>query len=88
MTRTGIGQLLVGLAALSSILIPVGVDGVLLSRLHMRNPRWLPHAKLHCAMSFHAALALGHLRCCGPCRHPTPARWRWRPSSQRRSGPG
>jgi len=25
----------------------------------MRNPRWLPHAKLHCAMSFFAAAALG-----------------------------
>jgi len=59
MTQAGLGEGLIAAAALSSILIPVGVDGVLLTRMHMRNPRWLPHAKLHCAMSFFAAAALG-----------------------------
>jgi hypothetical protein len=31
----------------------------MMARAHMANPLWLPHAKLHCAMSFHAAIALG-----------------------------
>ncbi|MBD2536020.1 hypothetical protein H6G97_44545 [Nostoc flagelliforme FACHB-838] len=46
-------------AALSTIIVPIGVDAVLLSNGHMNNPAWLPHAKLHCAMSFFAALSLG-----------------------------
>jgi hypothetical protein len=46
-------------AALSTIIIPLGVDAVLLSKGHMNNPAWLPHAKLHCAMSFFAAISLG-----------------------------
>ena len=49
-----IGKALIGFAAVSSVVIPIGVDGRLLSSMHMRNPRWLPHAKLHCAMSFFA----------------------------------
>ncbi|MGL5794933.1 MAG: hypothetical protein ACRC06_11095 [Waterburya sp.] len=47
------------LAALSTIIIPIGVDAILLSKGHMGNPAWLPHAKLHCAMSFFAAISLG-----------------------------
>lgn len=54
-----LGKLLIAACALSSILVPIGVDGVAFARGHMRNPRWLPHAKLHCAMSFYAAIALG-----------------------------
>lgn len=46
-------------AALSTIIIPIGVDAVLLANGHMNNPAWLPHAKLHCAMSFFAAVSLG-----------------------------
>lgn len=59
MTTGEIGQTLIAIAALSSLLVPIGVDGALLTRMHMRNPRWLPHAKLHCAMSFFAAVSLG-----------------------------
>jgi len=59
MTYAGLGKGLIATAALSSMLIPIGVHGVLLARMHMLNPRWLPHAKLHCAMSFFAAAALG-----------------------------
>jgi hypothetical protein len=46
-------------AALSTLIIPIGVDAVLLAKGHMNNPAWLPHAKLHCAMSFFAAASLG-----------------------------
>ncbi|MCC5607047.1 hypothetical protein LC612_09675 [Nostoc sp. CHAB 5834] len=46
-------------AALSTIIVPIGVDAVLLANGHMNNPAWLPHAKLHCAMSFFAAVSLG-----------------------------
>jgi hypothetical protein len=46
-------------AALLTIIIPLGVDAVLLGKGHMNNPAWLPHAKLHCAMSFFAAISLG-----------------------------
>jgi hypothetical protein len=46
-------------AALSTIIIPIGVDAILLSKAHMNNPAWLPHAKLHCAMSFFGAISLG-----------------------------
>jgi hypothetical protein len=50
---------LLATAAFSTIIIPLGVDAVLLSKGHMNNPAWLPHAKLHCAMSFFAAISLG-----------------------------
>jgi hypothetical protein len=53
------GKGLIALAAVGSIVIPVAVDGVIMARAHMANSLWLPHAKLHCAMSFHAAIALG-----------------------------
>lgn len=50
---------MIAASAWSSMVVPILVDGVLFARAHMRNPFWLPHAKLHCAMSFHAAIALG-----------------------------
>ncbi|MCC3607656.1 MAG: hypothetical protein JGK24_31600 [Microcoleus sp. PH2017_29_MFU_D_A] len=50
---------LLSAAALSTLIIPIGVDAVLLANGHMNNPAWLPHAKLHCAMSFFAAASLG-----------------------------
>jgi hypothetical protein len=53
------GKGLIAVAAIGSIVVPVAVDGVMMARAHMGNPLWLPHAKLHCAMSFHAAIALG-----------------------------
>ena len=46
-------------AAISTLIIPIGVDAVILANGHMNNPAWLPHAKLHCAMSFFAAASLG-----------------------------
>lgn len=50
---------LLTIAALSTLIIPIGVDAILLAKGHMDNPAWLPHAKLHCAMSFYAAASLG-----------------------------
>ncbi|MFN6565811.1 hypothetical protein [Dendronalium sp. ChiSLP03b] len=46
-------------AALSTLIVPIGVDAIVLADGHMNNPAWLPHAKLHCAMSFFAAISLG-----------------------------
>lgn len=46
-------------AALSTLIIPIVTDAILLANAHMNNPAWLPHAKLHCAMSFFAAASLG-----------------------------
>lgn len=46
-------------AALSTLIIPILTDAVILANGHMNNPAWLPHAKLHCAMSFFAAASLG-----------------------------
>lgn len=54
-----LGKGLLSAAALSTLIIPIGVDAVLLANGHMNNPAWLPHAKLHCAMSFFAAASLG-----------------------------
>ena len=59
MHREQLAKWLLGTAALSIIIIPIGVDAVLLAKGHMNNPAWLPHAKLHCAMSFFAAVSLG-----------------------------
>jgi hypothetical protein len=53
-----LGKGLLSAAALSTLIIPIGVDAVLLANGHMNNPAWLPHAKLHCAMSFFAAASL------------------------------
>jgi hypothetical protein len=59
MHREHLAKWLLEVAALSTIIIPIGVDAVLLAKGHMDNPAWLPHAKLHCAMSFFAAISLG-----------------------------
>ncbi len=59
MQREELGKWLLAVAALSTIIVPIGVDAVLLRNGHMNNPAWLPHAKLHCAMSFFAAVSLG-----------------------------
>lgn len=53
------GRGMIAAAAVSSMVVPVGVDGLLQTRAHMGNPRWLPHAKLHCAMSFFGGISLG-----------------------------
>ncbi|MEG3862307.1 hypothetical protein [Microcoleus sp. herbarium12] len=59
MKRSHLAKSLLTTAALSTLIIPIGVDAVLLANGHMNNPAWLPHAKLHCAMSFFAAASLG-----------------------------
>ncbi len=59
MHQRKLAKRLLVIAALSTIIIPLGVDAVLLAKGHMNNPAWLPHAKLHCAMSFFAAISLG-----------------------------
>lgn len=59
MHRERLAKWLLVTAALSTLIIPIGVDAVLLAKGHMSNPAWLPHAKLHCAMSFFAAASLG-----------------------------
>lgn len=59
MRRKQLAKWLLRIAALSTIIIPLGIDAVLLANGHMNNPAWLPHAKLHCAMSFFAAVSLG-----------------------------
>ena len=59
MHRGKLAKRLLVVSALSTIIIPLGVDAVLLAKGHMNNPAWLPHAKLHCAMSFFAAISLG-----------------------------
>lgn len=59
MDNQTLGRTLIGAAAVSTIVVPIGVDAGIFGKAHMDNPRWLPHAKLHTAMSFHAALAMG-----------------------------
>ena len=59
MHRAKLARGLLITAAISTLTIPIGVDAVLLANGHMNNPTWLPHAKLHCAMSFFAAASLG-----------------------------
>jgi hypothetical protein len=59
MDRAKLARWLLITAAISTLTIPIGVDAVLLANGHMNNPAWLPHAKLHCAMSFFAAASLG-----------------------------
>lgn len=59
MRRKQLAKWLLVAAALLTLTIPIGVDAVLLANGHMNNPAWLPHAKLHCAMSFFAAASLG-----------------------------
>jgi uncharacterized membrane protein YwaF len=59
MNRAKLAKWLLVSASLSTLTIPIGVDAVLLAKGHMNNSAWLPHAKLHCAMSFFAAASLG-----------------------------
>lgn len=59
MRREKLAKGLLVAAAISTLTVPIGVDAVLLANGHMNNPAWLPHAKLHCAMSFFAAASLG-----------------------------
>jgi hypothetical protein len=59
MHRAKLARSLLITAAISTLAIPIGTDAVLLANGHMNNPAWLPHAKLHCAMSFFAAASLG-----------------------------
>ena len=59
MNRILLGRNLIIVTAILTIVVPIGVDGLLLAKAHMANPLWLPHAKLHCAMSFFAAISLG-----------------------------
>jgi hypothetical protein len=47
------------IVAAATVVLPVLLDGVVLGDAHMQNPAWLPHAKLHTAISFLAAIALG-----------------------------
>lgn len=56
---SALGRGLIGAAAVSTLIVPIGVDGFLFADAHMNNPAWLPHAKLHCAMSFFGAIGLG-----------------------------
>lgn len=59
MNRSRLGRRLIGAAAILTIVVPITVDGIFFAKGHMANPLWLPHAKLHCAMSFFAAISLG-----------------------------
>lgn len=59
MNQFKLGRNLIVAAALLTIVVPIAVDGLLFAKAHMANPLWLPHAKLHCAMSFFAAISLG-----------------------------
>lgn len=59
MNRLMLGRNLIVAAALLTIAVPIAVDGLFFAKAHMANPLWLPHAKLHCAMSFFAAISLG-----------------------------
>ena len=59
MQREQVGKWLLVTSALSTLIIPIATDAAFLADAHMSNPAWLPHAKLHCAMSFFAAASLG-----------------------------
>jgi hypothetical protein len=53
------GRALLVVVAVVTIVVPVLLDAVILRGAHIDNPAWLPHAKLHAAMSFLAPVALG-----------------------------
>jgi hypothetical protein len=57
--RARLGWILLVIVAAATVVLPVLLDGVVLGDAHMQNPAWLPHAKLHTAISFLAAIALG-----------------------------
>lgn len=54
-----VGRVLLVVVGIATIVVPVLLDGVILASRHMNNPAWLPHAKLHTAMGFFAAIGLG-----------------------------
>lgn len=56
MTRQRWGVRLIGIAAVTSIAIPVAVD---FNETHLFNPDWPGHARLHDAMSFLMSMGLG-----------------------------
>jgi Ca2+/H+ antiporter len=53
------GRALLVVVVVVTIVVPVLLDAVILRGAHIDNPAWLPHAKLHAAMSFLAPVALG-----------------------------
>lgn len=59
MSKLSVGRGLIIVAAVMTVVVPFVVDMIIQVGLHMQNPAWLPHAKLHTAMSVHAAIALG-----------------------------
>ena len=63
--RARAGRAVLVVVAAITVVLPVLLDGVVLAGAHMQNPAWLPHAKLHAAISFlgAVALALGALGC-------------------------
>lgn len=54
-----IGRVLLVVVGIATIIVPVLLDGVIMAGAHMNDPAWLPHAKLHAAMGFFAAVGLG-----------------------------
>lgn len=54
-----VGRVLLVVVGIATIVVPVLLDGVIMAYAHMNNPAWLPHAKLHAAMGFFAAIGLG-----------------------------
>jgi hypothetical protein len=54
-----VGRVLLVIVAAITVVGPVLLDGVVLAGAHMDNPAWLPHAKLHAAIAFVTAVALG-----------------------------
>lgn len=59
MSKLSVGRGLIIAAAVMTVVVPFVVDMIVQAGVHMQNPLWLPHAKLHTAMSVHAAIALG-----------------------------
>ena len=53
------GRALLVIVAVVTIVVPLLLDAVILRGAHIDHPAWLPHAKLHAAMSFLAPVALG-----------------------------
>lgn len=49
-TKLSVGRGLIILAAVMTVVVPFVVNMIVQAGLHMQNPAWLPHAKLHTAM--------------------------------------
>ena len=58
-SKLSVGRALILVAVAASVIVPFVIDMITQAALHMENPLWLPHAKLHAAMSVHSAIALG-----------------------------